>query len=135
MKNCTPQHCGTRCCGYEREMRTRAGGRSDQTVGDFMNAKCSQQFANLSAGTYVFADVRVYICKNAANRPTDSPATIHTRESLHLFLSRSLSWPPTKLRRRFCACQCYTLLKLLSYFQEKKIHGSSCYLAHWQSFL
>jgi len=52
------------------DAHTRVGGRrSDQSVGDFMNAKCSQQFANLSAETYVSTDVRVYMQKR--RKPTD----------------------------------------------------------------
>jgi hypothetical protein len=62
MKNCTPALRNKVLLWICAHIK---GGWADQTVGDFMNAKCSQQFANLSAGTYVF----VYMQKG--RKPTD----------------------------------------------------------------
>lgn len=65
-----------------------------------------------------------------AKRPQTDRLTLPPSRNNTLLRASELR-TPTKLRRRFCACQCYTLLKLLSYFQEeaKKMHWSSCYLS------
>jgi len=119
-------------------MRTQGwvgGGRISRSETSWMpNAASSLRTCQRR---HMFPPTCESICKNAANRPTDYPATIYTH-ALSLSPICEL-WTPTKLRRRFCACQCYTLLKLLSYFQRKrkKMHWSSCYLSRtpWQSFL
>lgn len=136
MKNCTPVYiCGTRCF-CEREMGARAGAvAADQTDRDFMNAKCSQQFANLSAGTYVFAAaVSLYMQKR--RKPTQlmtlcAPNNIHTRPSL-------ISLPrvgPDKVAAAFLRLPMLHITQTAELFSRKKNHRSSCYLAHWQSLL